>query len=232
MNRNQQPGSSLDAPDERTSYNDLESVFFGMDPGEWACLLVNGLVVSSGQLDHARRHLADERRDTTDAIEAQAVADVRAKAVQLLANLVATLEAMPIVQSVADATCGLRYLLTSLYDVERGSAPAWLVAKSTKSHPERASSEVEWMHVVICVQLLRLLPEYNSENKAAKKISEDTGRALSSVKRWCDRLHHPLKHKNAAARQEIETEVMQIRAIMAIAANPSVVWRRISELLP
>lgn len=232
MTRNPPSDPVPDAADTSTSDEDLEAIVFGMGPGEWAGHLATNLAKASQALLRAVDHLEDERRDTSDAIDAQAKSDVRAKAAELLAELVSLLEAMPIVQRAPDVTSGLRYLMESLYDVDRGAAPRWLVAKATKSHLKRATAQVQWLQVVTCVQLIRLLPEYESENKAAVKVSQDTGQAVSSIKRWCDKLYHPQKHDNPAAREAIETEVMQIRALMKLFPDQSWVWRRVAELLP
>ncbi len=220
--------------EERTPYEEMESVIFGMDPGDWATILVQKLLAASSDLRDAQSHLLEDVRDIDDKIDQKALADVRQKAALIVANVFEMLKAMPIMQMTPEALEGLHYVLTSIVDVERGSAPAWLVAKPTKAHPTQSTKRVQQMIIVTCVQLLRLLPAFKTNDAATKEIAHRCGTRPGTIKRWCNELHHPERSKVPAARDQIETEVMQIRAKLKVADqrnHTAIVLQRIQELL-
>lgn len=224
-------------PERQAEYEaysqDLEFAFGGTDPLEWVGHLHQRLTYSSRNLAIARSVLDDETKDFED--DAAALADVRLKAALVIAELYQMLSAMPLMQSAPEALEGLRYVLTSIHDVERGAAPAWLVAKSTKKHPARSIAQTEWMFIVICVQLLRLLPKYHSEKAASEKISSRIDRPVTTIKRWCRKLYCPTRHTVPAARARIESELQSIRVLLKLVPSQNhaaIIERRIAELLP
>jgi hypothetical protein len=221
--------------DSRTSYEDMEAIIFGRDPGDWAEELHHRLSMASMRLHQALAHQADPAREITDAADAEALANVREKAVHVIATLYETLAAMPIMQGRPYALDGLDYVLTSIYDVERGSAPDWLIAKPTKAHPKRMNEQIEWKLIVYSVQLLRLLPDFKTEDAAVNEIARRTQRPSGTIKRWCRKLYSPDRHEVPEARDWIKTELMGFRVALNFIQpefHRNIIDKKISELLP
>ena len=221
--------------DAGTPYEIMEALIFGTDPGDWAAELLQRLLIASSRLENARTHQANPAREITDAIDAQALANVRQMAGEVLATLYEILAAMPIMQMTPRVLDGLHYVLTSIHDVERGSAPDWLIAKPTKAHPKTMDDQVDWKFIVASVQLLRLLPAFKTEDAAVNEIARRTKRSSGTIKRWCRKLHCPQRHEVPEAREWIETELMTFREALKLTLpenHQRVIDNQIRLLLP
>lgn len=194
------------------SYGDTEAeeLFFGKNPYIWAEELCHTLLMASLKLYQARADQSDPAREIADEKDMEASENVRLMAEHVVATLYQFLAAMQVMQKIPGVLDGLHYILSSIHDVGRGSPPDWLITKPTKRHPKTIDEQVEWKFIVCSVQLLRLLPEFRTEDAAAKEIARRTKRKIGTIKRWCRKLYCPTRCEVPQARDWIETHLMTI----------------------
>lgn len=192
------------------STDDMEAVFFGKDLHVWAAEFCQTLLTASLQLHLAREYQSDPSREIADEKDLEATENVRQMAEHVVATLYEFLAAMPIMKTIPGMLDGLHYVLSGIHDVGRGSPPDWLIAKPTKRHPKTIDEQVEWKFIVFSVQLLRLLPDFRTEDAAAKEIARRTKRKIGTIKRWCRKLYCPTRCEVPQARDWIETHLMTI----------------------
>lgn len=203
--------------DDRTSYEEMESIIFGMDPGDWAAILHQKLTASSIRIANARALSDDANRDITEESTAADLANVRHNVSQYLSELYLTLCAMPLMQSSPTALDGLRFIATCLADVERGAAPLWLLAKPTKRHPTKLAELSDWAMIIECVELARLKPGSASVDAASKEIAKMSGRAVGTIKDWHRRIMSPTDCKYPAAQSSIRESLTETKARLMFA---------------
>lgn len=223
------------ADGDQYAYEDMQVLAFGlMDPCDWAATLSNKLSAATQILHAAREHHGDSSKDIEQSTDAEALAGIRAGVSEYLTELYVMLHSMPMMQRQPHILEALGFILSGLEDIDRGAAPDWLRPLATKRHSKSLENENEWVPIIAALELLRLGPQVNSVDAAAKKIHGRTGRAISTIKYWHRQLYHDGKRGRATARTAIQSEIGQMRQLVKLANSEdrsAIIARRVDELL-
>jgi hypothetical protein len=227
--------------EEQEEIVDATEFFFGpLDPVDWAAELNRRLSGATIKLAAARSNYANQSRDSTNEIEADAKTQIRLTVTDYLSEIFLMLHAMPAFQRQPPILEALKFVVTEIASLEKGAVPSWLIAYPSKQHFKSTTKEAEWVPLILALELLCMLPDFSNPHAAASEISRRTGRPLGTVKRWHRKLHNGGKSGKTAdferpyAASVIRTEVQSFK-VLRKAAEPAsyrgLVEKRVQELL-
>lgn len=220
---------------EQLAYEDMRVLAFGlMDPCDWAAELSLRLREASEELAAARRHYLDPTKEIDESTDENALSAIRARVSQYLAEAFTMLHAMPMMQQQPVILEALQFIAAGIADIERGTAPAWLVPRPTKRHYKQLAEEAEWVPIIAALELILLKPGVRAVDKATKMIAGITGRKVGTIKDWHQKLYRAAEPERHDARASIQQEIDQIRSMTAVMPEghrSAIIQRRIDELV-
>lgn len=209
-------------------------------PLDWAGELHNRLMRGAARLAAARAHSEDQKRDSTDELEAEAKTQVRLTATDFLAEIYQMLKAMPLFEEQPEILDALKFIITEIASVEKGATPSWLIATPSKRHFKNTTKEAEWVPIIMALELLITLPEFSNQHAASTAIADATGRPLGTIKHWHRKLYNGGKSGRVTdferpyAASQIRSEVhlfMDLRNYTKPYKYQTFVVARVQELL-
>jgi hypothetical protein len=226
----------LNAPDDdQEAHLEMRAISFGaMDPCDWAATLSTKLLAASRSLSAAREHYADPRKDLTHLTDFHALAAIRSGVCEYLSQMFVMLNSMPMMQSQPEILESLQFIIAGVADLDRGNPTKWLTPALTKKHPKRLEKEKEWVPIIAAMELLQFDSRFNRVDTAAKEIARRTDRTVGAIKDWHRKLWLKGKDERPVARQRINEEIQQLRAVLTIAdenGRKRLIDRRVAELL-
>lgn len=201
---------------ERWSYDDLQTFIFGTDPGKWAQSLCDCLNDQAKTLHGSRRRYAEAKEGLTEVDEEVAAREVRQAALHYLAHVLDRLQTLPIFQERPEILEEFRLVLADIEDLNRGRHAAWLSPPPTKVNPKRLEEETQWVPIISAFEMLLLKGSEMSQNAAGRWLSSKTGRSLSTINRWREKLYLTPEPERFAARDRIKMEINQIKALLLL----------------
>ena len=220
---------------QQLDYEDMLVLSFGlMDPCDWAANLSRRLRIASEALAAARAHYLDPTKDIDETTDEEALSAIRAGVSQYLSEAFTMLHSMPMMQQQPVILEALQFMVAGIANIERGTAPAWLVPRPTNRHYKQLAEEAEWVPIIVALELFLLKPDVRAVDKAAKMIANLTGRKVGTIKDWHQRLYRAAEVDRQGARASIQKEIDEIRSVTATMPKDrrgAIIQRRIDELV-
>jgi hypothetical protein len=226
-------GTSADP--EELEYEDMMVLSFGlMDPCEWAADLGARLLAASETLAAARAHYLDPTKDIDETTDEEALSAIRAGVSQYISEAFTMLHSMPMMQQQPVILEALQFIVAGIANVDRGTAPAWLVPCPTKRHHKQLAEEAEWVPIIAALELILLKLEKRNVDKATKLIAERTKRKVGTIKDWHQHLYCAAGPERQEARASIQSQIDDIlyaTMTMPKERRSAIIQRRVDELI-
>ncbi|MEH6789942.1 hypothetical protein [Parasphingorhabdus sp.] len=214
---------------------DVEALFFGMEPDRWATLLCEKLFDANEHMASALSYEADLKRDRSDEIDEQAITLARKSVAAYLATIYEMLAVMPMLQSAPRPLDGLHQIITNILALEVGLPPNWLKPSSTVRHLKPSPKVAEWGPIILALVILKEChPNVQNINQAKAKVVSLSDRRPGTIMDWYYKLFASASGQYLEARNTIQAELETFKASISLARSVDVaivVNRRVAMLL-